>query len=74
MTTRPAGCYTGEVERVVQIFDSFEEAEQADRAYYRSLSPQQRLEILFELISRYRGSDSADQQRLARVHRVIELA
>jgi hypothetical protein len=40
------------VERIIRRFDRHVEAEAADRAYYLSLTPQQRLEILFDLVRR----------------------
>lgn len=61
------------MERVIRVFDSFEDADQADREYYASLTPQQRLEILFDLISRY-SDDASNQQGFARVYRIVELA
>jgi hypothetical protein len=42
------------VEKVFRIFHSFEESEKADKEYYLSLTPEERLEILFELIERYK--------------------
>jgi uncharacterized protein YdeI (YjbR/CyaY-like superfamily) len=59
------------MEKVVRVFHSFAEAEKADDEYYRSLTPQQRLQILLELVK----SKSADEpeQRLERVCRVIKL-
>ncbi len=60
------------MERVVRVFQSHEEAEAADRAYYRSLTPQQRLEILLELIARARPQDES-AERLERVYRIVEL-
>lgn len=38
------------MEKHVAKFRSHREAEEADRAYYRSLTPEERLEILFELV------------------------
>ena len=38
------------VKRTIQVFKSFADAEKADKAYYRSLTPNQRLEMLLELI------------------------
>jgi len=42
------------MERVVRVFDSHAEAAAADRAFYRSLSPQERLNPLLELAARHR--------------------
>jgi hypothetical protein len=53
---------------VVAKFRSFEEAEKADREFYRNLTPQERLEILLELLNH------APEQRLERVYRVIKFA
>ena len=38
------------IRHTVRRFDSHSEAEEADRAYYRSLTPQQRLDLLIELV------------------------
>lgn len=57
------------MEKIVQKFNSFEEAEAADRAYYQSLSPDERMQILFEII--YRANNET-YPRLERVYRVIE--
>jgi hypothetical protein len=38
-------------DRQVRVFPSFQEAEDADRAFYRSLTPEQRLDILLQLIA-----------------------
>lgn len=59
------------MEKVARVFHSFAEAEQADWDYYESLSPQQRLEIVCELIARSQPNET--EQRLERVCRVIEL-
>jgi len=61
------------MERVVRRFDSHAEADAADRAYYRSLTPQQRLEILFELVRMYREEHGCSE-RLERVYRIVELS
>ena len=55
------------VEKTVAKFRSFEEAEQADREFYRNLTPQERLDILLELLNH------APEQRLERVYRVTKL-
>jgi hypothetical protein len=38
------------VDRVIRKFTTFEEAEAADRDYYRSLTPSERLAIMIDLI------------------------
>lgn len=45
--------------RVVRKFSSHKEADKADRAYYRSLTGEQRVEILCELIDMH----LTDEQR-----------
>ncbi|GAA5482545.1 hypothetical protein [Haloferula sargassicola] len=57
------------MEKVVVIHRSHWEAEEADNAYYRSLTPEQRLDILLELTR----PDEA-QPRLERVYRIVELS
>ena len=54
-----------------QVFHSFAESERADREYYLSLSPSERLEILFELIDQYYGDEAA--KGFERVYRITQL-
>jgi hypothetical protein len=51
----------------VAKFSSFEEAGEADRAYYRSLAPRERLELVSQIRALYHGSDDASAPRLERV-------
>lgn len=60
------------MERIVRKFDSPQQADKADRAYYRQLSPNERVAILLELIARHRQGLDETEQRLARVYRVVE--
>ena len=60
------------MDKVVRVYESFEEAEKADRAYYRGLTPQLRLKLLFELVATHEGGEDAPQERLQRVCRVTE--
>jgi hypothetical protein len=63
------------MEKTVRILNSFEESDQADKAYYHSLTPQQRLDILLELNRRcWNEADAETGPRLARVYRVVELS
>jgi hypothetical protein len=59
------------VEKVIRISRSFAEADKADFEYYQSLTPEQRLDILGELISLAQPDET--KQRLKRVCRVIKL-
>ena len=49
-------------------FRSFEEAEKADRDFYKKLTPDERLKILLELLPH------GPQQRLERVYRLTKLS
>jgi hypothetical protein len=59
------------MEKEARVFHSFAEAAKADDAYYRSLSPEQRLEILFDLVKSQQTDET--EQRLERVCRIIKL-
>lgn len=60
------------VERVVRIFKSHAEADAADREFYRSLTPQQRVDMLLELIEMYREETGESAERLERVCRITQ--
>ena len=45
------------VEKVVRVFDSFEEADAADAISRAQMTPQQRVGIFFELRELFRGTD-----------------
>jgi hypothetical protein len=51
------------MEKVVRVFSSFEEADEADARYYASLTPEERLRILIDL--RDRAHPDAAEQGLA---------
>jgi hypothetical protein len=55
----------------VRKFASFEEAEEADRAYYRSITPAERLAIMIDMI--YPEGVDASSARFERVYRIIKL-
>ncbi|PCJ53275.1 MAG: hypothetical protein COA73_15480 [Candidatus Hydrogenedentota bacterium] len=57
------------MEKRVRKFDSHEDADAADREYYRSLTPQQRMEIFYEL--QKRGGDGTGQG-FKRVYRIVK--
>ncbi len=59
--------YNWVVDKTVKKFRSFDEAEKADRAFYKKLTGNQRLQILLELL------DHAPDQRLERVSRITKL-
>ncbi|HZM03151.1 MAG TPA: hypothetical protein VFC44_09015 [Candidatus Saccharimonadales bacterium] len=59
------------MEKVIRTFKSFEEADKADAEFYRALTPEQRLDILGELIARV--YPDAHKQGIERVCRIIKL-
>lgn len=59
------------MEKVGNKFRSHRESEQADLAYYRSLTPNERLAILPDLIDQAQGNEA--EQGFARVYRVVKL-
>ena len=61
------------MEKVIQVFRSFEDADEADEAYYAGLTSQERLDLLLDIIAAYRESLGEAAERLERVCRVIEL-
>ena len=62
------------MERHVQVFRSFDEAERADDAFYAALTPQQRVDLLLDLMAAWMESFGGAAQGLARVHRVVQLS
>ena len=54
-------------------FRTHQEAEAATLAYYRRLSPADRLEVLFRLRALALKEDDASSERLARVYRIVQL-
>lgn len=56
----------------VKKFSSHAEADAADRAYYHSLTPRQRLEILLTLIERGKKPHEIGQKPAA-VYRIVKL-
>ena len=55
-------------------FETLSEADSAEAEYYASLTPEERLNILLELIEMYRSNQGEDSERLERVYRVDELS
>jgi hypothetical protein len=56
------------------MFRSFEDANQADDQFYAELSPEDRLEMLLELIERHRSALGEAANRFERVHQFVELS
>ncbi|HTV48801.1 MAG TPA: hypothetical protein VMG59_10205 [Phycisphaerae bacterium] len=59
------------MQKQVRKFRSHAQAEAADRAYYKSLTPEQRLDILLDIVNSQRSNDE-NSRRLARIHTVIK--
>jgi len=59
------------MERMIRKFATFEEAEAADLAYYRALTPAERLAIMIDLI--YPEGGDAASTRFKRVYRIVKL-
>lgn len=60
------------MDKVVRKFGSFAEAEKADREYYRSLTGQQRLDILLELLASAQDTQDEAAKGFERVYRIIK--
>lgn len=58
----------------IRRFETLSEADSAEAEYYASLTPEERLNILLELIEMYRSNQGEDSERLERVYRVDELS
>jgi hypothetical protein len=61
------------MERLVQKFDSFDAADEAEHLYYARMSPEERLAILLEIVARTNESFGEAAERFERVCRVTEL-
>jgi hypothetical protein len=61
------------MKRVVAKFRTFREADAATREYYLRLTPEERLEILFQLLAMAHKESDATSGRPARVYRIAEL-
>lgn len=56
------------------MFRSFDDADEADDEFYAELTPNERLDILLELVERHRSALGEASSRLERVHHIVELA
>ena len=61
------------MEKVVRVFASFEEADEADRQAYDRMSPQERIEMLLSLRRMMVKEGDESAERLERVLTVVEL-
>lgn len=60
------------MDRVIRVFESHEDAAQADRDELAAMTPQQRLDRALDLIARYREARGETQQRFERVARIVQ--
>ena len=60
------------MEKTLQVFKSFAEAEEADKKYYRSLSPNERIALLLLLRDQYRPYPNELTEGFKRVYRIIK--
>jgi hypothetical protein len=61
------------VDRFLRTYQDPAQADEADRQYYASLSPQERLDMVVELVDRYLSTYGEAAKRFERVHRIDEL-
>jgi len=59
--------------RAVGIFKSLDEAKDADKKYYQSLTPAQRIDILLRLREQYKPYGDELSQKFVRVCRIRKL-
>jgi len=62
------------MQRVIAKYSSHDEADRASREYYRQLTPQQRLDILFDLIDQFQPQTDALTERFQRVYRIVKFS
>ncbi len=62
------------MDRSVRIAHGFDEADRADEEFYASVTPQQRVDLLLEMIAAYTESLGEAAQGFERVHRIVELS
>jgi hypothetical protein len=60
--------------KAVRVFSSHDQADRADEAYYASLTPKERVDILLDLVAAQQESTGEAAKGLERVCRVVGLA
>ena len=61
------------MEKTAHKFTSFESADAAEIVRYRNMTPQERVDLLLELVAQSQSSDEAEH-RLERVYRIVDLS
>ena len=59
------------MEIIARKFSSLSESDRADREFYRSLTPEQRLDILLDLMAAAQKTE--DDKKLVREYRIVKL-
>ena len=62
------------MERKVKIYKSFAEAEEADKKYYHSLTPSQRIDLVLRLRNQYRPYGDERSENFVRVWSIVKLS
>jgi hypothetical protein len=61
--------------KIAKVVKTFEESDRADGDYYQSVTPHQRLEILWEMNSRWQGrSGDETSDGIERVCRIVRFS
>jgi hypothetical protein len=60
------------MKKTIEVFSSFAAAEEADKKYYRSLSPNQRIAFLLILRDQFRPYSNELTEGFKRVYRIIK--
>jgi hypothetical protein len=60
------------MEKVIRIYNSFDEQEKDDIIYWRNLSGEKKLEILEYIRANYWAIKNETPQRLQRIYRITE--
>jgi len=66
--------YSLGMHRTIRRFNSLSEADAAEDEYYGALTPEQRLDLLLDLIEMYRSDQGEVAERFERVYRIDELS
>ncbi len=67
-------CYTANCMKPLgQKFDSLQSADRAEDDYYRNLSPDERVDLLLELVEQYRAAFDGTAEGFERVFRLTSL-
>lgn len=60
------------MKKTIVIFKNFREAEQAEKEYYRKLTPMERVSLLEQIRKQYEQSHYGTEQRFRRVYKIVK--